>query len=230
MITIALTNFNREQLLYESIDKVIDDPRISEVIISDDCSDYALYRRVVSYFDKWPKVKVSRTDTNIDCYRNKRRAVSLSSNEWLILLDSDNIIDQSYIDTVFTHVWTPKTIFQPEYARPSFDFRQYAGQTFNKKNVHKMIDHGNFATMLNAMNYFVNRDDYLSAWDGTVDPVTSDSIFQNYNMIKAGCEMYVVPGLYYEHRVHKGSHYQNNVRRTPKGFHDNIVQRIKNLR
>jgi hypothetical protein len=84
--------------------------------------------------------------------------------------------------------------------------------------------------MLNAMNYFVHRDEYLRVWDGSIDPVTSDSLFQNYNWLKAGNEISVLPELEYEHRVHSGSHYQNNVRRTPRGFHESIIQKLKELR
>ena len=80
------------------------------------------------------------------------------------------------------------------------------------------------------MNYFVNRDEYLRVWDGSIDPVTSDSLYQNYNWLNGGNSIYVVPNLTYEHRVHSGSHYQNNVRRTPQGFHDSIIEKLKNMK
>lgn len=229
MISLCCTNFNREILLFQAIEQILDDDRVSEVIISDDCSDYELYKRVVEHYKPWPKVKVSRNDTNVDCYRNKRKAVSLASNEWVIVWDSDNIMTKGYIDVIHELEWYKDFIYQPSFARPHFDFRHYA-LDYDKSNVHKYVSEGNFSTMLNAMNYFVNRDEYLRVWDGSVDPVTSDSIFQNYNWLKAGNSIYVVPGLEYEHTVHNGSHYQQNNRRTPKGFHESIIKKLKELR
>lgn len=231
MLTICLTNFNREQLLYDSIRKVINDEHVSEVIISDDCSDYALYQRVVKHFEPFEKVKISRTDTNIDCFLNKRRAVSLATNEWVIILDSDNCIDKEYLYAVIDHINKGfDCILQPSWAKPHFDFRQFEGQTFERSNVKHHIKNTTFTTMLNAMNYAVKRDDYLAVWDGSVDPVTSDSIWQNYCWLKSGREIYVVPGMSYTHLVHKGSHYQNNVRRTPAGFHDSVIEKLKALK
>jgi hypothetical protein len=122
-------------------------------------------------------------------------------------------------------------ILNPSFAKPHFDFRMHQCTLIDKSNVHEYYMHsGSFQTMLNAMNYFVNRDEYLRVWDGSIDPVTSDSLYQNYNWLKAGNSIYVVPGLEYEHRVHSGSHYQNNVRRTPQGFHESIVQKLKELK
>lgn len=231
MISICLTNFNREQLLYDSISKVINDEHVSEVIISDDCSDYELYKRVVKHFEPMDKVKVSRTDTNIDCFRNKRRAVSLATNKWVILLDSDNQIDKEYLYAVVHHIERGfDCILQPSWAKPHFDFRQFEGQTFDRHNIKEQLKNNTFTTMLNAMNYAVKRDDYLAVWDGDVDPVTSDSIWQNYCWLKSGREIYVVPGMHYTHLVHKGSHYQNNIKRTPQGMNDSIIKKLKQLR
>jgi hypothetical protein len=48
--------------------------------------------------------------------------------------------------------------------------------------------------------------------------------------LESGKSIYVVPGLEYEHRVHDGSHYQNNVRRTPRGFHQDTENKLKSMR
>jgi glycosyltransferase involved in cell wall biosynthesis len=231
-ISIAITNYNRTDLLFESIHQVINDDRIDEIVISDDCSDYNSFNSVCDYYREYSKVKIFRNDSNVDCYRNKKEAISNCSNEWVIMLDSDNIITKEYIDRIETLSiggLDRKTIYQPSFAKPHFDFRKYEGYLINRINCGKHIHEDNFSTMLNAMNYFVNRDEYIRVWDGSVDPVTSDSLFQNYNWLKGGNRIYVVPGLSYEHRVHPGSHYQNNVNRTPSGFHDSIIDKLKKL-
>lgn len=230
MITLALTNYNRTDLLFESFAQVINDDRISEIVIVDDHSDMEVFNRVFEYTRSIPKVKLYRNEKNLDCYRNKREAVSKATNDWVILFDSDNIISRQYVDAVCELPWHPAKLLTPSFAKPHFDFRQHQGQIITALNVYEFMSSGSFQTMLNAMNYFVNREEYLKVWDGSEDPVTSDSILQNYNWLKGGNLIYVVPGLEYEHRVHDGSHYQNNVRRTPKGFHDSIIQKLKDLR
>ena len=231
-ISLCLTTFNRTELLYESCRQLLQDNRVSEIVIVDDHSTEDIYNTIFWQFNAVPKVKLFRNERNLDCYRNKREAVSKATNEWVIIGDSDNIFTTAYIDRIeslFLSGMNPKTLYQPSFAKPHFNFSPFNGLTINKENVKKYMPDLMFQTMLNAMNYFVNRDEYLKLWDGSVDPVTSDSIFHNYNWLKAGNDIYVVPGLEYEHRIHNGSHYQNNVRRTPNGFNNEIVNKLNSL-
>lgn len=235
MISLCITTYNRTGLLFESFKQVLDDSRVSEIVIQDDCSDglifAQIYNEIHNPFGK-TKVKLYQNHENMDCYRNKRQAISNASNEWVIILDSDNIITKEYIDRI-EDLWmaglNPKTVYQPSFAKPHFNFTSHEGLLVDRRNVARHMNESMFSTMLNAMNYFVNRDEYLRVWDGSVDPVTSDSIFQNYNWLKSGNSIYVVPGLEYEHRVHEGGHYRNNVRRTPHGFHQEIENKLKQL-
>lgn len=231
-ISLCLTTYNRTDLLFRSFADLVDDERVSEIIIVDDHSDEKVYEEIKAHCKEIKKVGLFRNSHNLDCYRNKRQAVKKATSDWVIIGDSDNIFTRRYVDRL-EDVWIggPKhdVIYQPEFARPHFDFTPYAGVTVNRNNVASYMGDATFQTALNAMNYFVNREEYLRVWDGTVDPVTSDSIFQNYNWLKAGGSIYFVPGLQYEHTVHEGSHYQQNVKRTPQGFHNSIVDKIKSL-
>lgn len=229
MISLCLTNYNRTDLLYESFRQLINDDRISEIVISDDASSDEVYNTIIWQTKAFSKVKIYRNETNLDCYRNKRQAVKHAENQWVIIGDSDNIFTPEYIDRLFTKEWEADTLWQPSFARPHFNFKAYMGQYISKRNVGQFMGDDTFKTMLNAMNYFVNRDEYLRVWDGSVDPVTSDSIFQNYNWLKAGNSIYVCPGLEYDHKVHEESHYRNNFRRTPNGFHKSIEEKLKQL-
>lgn len=233
MITAAFTNYNRTDLLFEAIAPFLADERISEIVISDDHSSDDVYQTVVWKYNGIDKVKIYRNETNLDCYRNKRQAVELATNEWVLLLDSDNIFSPEFIEVLFSQQkWNTKWAYAPEWARPHFNFTQISRTALSKNNISTYLDKGSCSTMLNAMKYLVNRDEFLRVWglSGNVDPVTSDSLFQNYNWLKGGNSIYVVPGLQYDHRVHDGSHYQKNVRRTPSGFHDSIIEKLKNMR
>lgn len=229
MISLCLTNYQRTELLYESYRQLINDDRITEIVISDDHSNDEVYNTILWQAKAIPKVKIYRNETNLDCYRNKRQAVKHATNEWVIIGDSDNIFTPNYVDQLFSKEWEVDTLWQPSFARPHFNFKAYMGHYISKRNVSGYMHDDTFKTMLNAMNYFVNRDEFLRVWDGSIDPVTSDSIFQNYNWLKAGNSIYVCPGLEYEHKVHDGSHYQNNRTRTPNGFHKSIEDKIKQL-
>lgn len=228
MISLCITTHNRDSLTVQSFSYVQNDNRISEIVIVDDCSDERIYNNLAKMVKGIPKVKLYRNEKNLDCYRNKREAVSKSSNEWVIILDSDNVIKREYLDSIPENL-SLKTVYQPSFARPHFNFTEYSGKVISRHNVARYMHDDRFKTMLNAMNYLVNRDEYLKVWDGSIDPVTSDSIFQNYNWLNKGNSIYVVPGMEYEHLVHNGSHYQNNVRRTPSGFHQSIEIKLKNL-
>jgi glycosyltransferase involved in cell wall biosynthesis len=232
MISLCIPTHNRTGLLFDAFREVVADDRVSEIVIVDDASDDEIFTTVAWFCKDIEKVKLYRNEKNLDCYRNKREAISKATNEWVIIFDSDNVITKSYIDRIenlYVAGLNQNTIYHPSFAEPNFNFTTYEGLLFNKDNVSRYMHDGTFQTMLNAMNYFVNRDEYLKVWDGSVDPVTSDSIYQNFNWINSGGSIYVVPELKYMHRVHSGSHYQNNVRRTPRGFHDEVVNKLKQL-
>jgi glycosyltransferase involved in cell wall biosynthesis len=229
-ISACFTNYNRTDLLFKAIKPFLNDDRIDEIVISDDNSDPEMFYIVVREYFGNEKVKIYRNNHNMDCYKNKREAVKLATNEWVLLLDSDNVFDTKFIDTIFSQQpWNNTWAYAPEWARPHFNFTQISGVGISKNNINTYIDKGSCETMLNAMNYFVNRAEFLRVWDGSCDPVTSDSLFQNYNWLRGGNTVYVTPGLQYEHQVHSGSHYQQNVKRTPHGFHNSIVEKLKKL-
>ena len=232
MISVCLTNYNRTDLLFESIAPFLNDDRIDEIVISDDHSVEKVFDEVCAKYKDNEKVQIFRNTENLDCYRNKRQAVKRATNEYVLLLDSDNIFTVDFIDKIFERkeVWEPCIALAPCWAKPHFNFTELSGKTITKENVSSLLNVGSCSTMLNAMNYFINRDEYLRVWDGSVDPVTSDSLYQNYNWLNGGNSIYVVPWLTYEHRVHAGSHYQNNVRRTPQGFHDSIINKLTNMK
>lgn len=235
-ISLCLTNYNRVDLLLQSFAQVIDDDRISEIVISDDCSEIEIYNQVKGIVNALNpihnnKIKLYRNDFNIDCYKNKHRAISLSSNEWCIIFDSDNILNKSYIDRVFEiSEWQSETVYCPTWAQPTFDYRAFEGLLIDKSNVAMYADAPIFLTALNTMNCFVNKNSFLSIWKDDIEPVTCDSIFVNYNWLLNGFKIFFVDNLYYEHLIHSGSHYRLNVSRTPNGMADEIEQKIKALK
>lgn len=228
MISLCITSWNRDSLTFDSFRQVLNDDRISEIVIVDDHSDERIYNNLLFMVNGIDKVKLYRNDKNLGCYHNKRKAVELATNEWVILFDSDNTLTTKYLDAI-PEVWVSTNIYQPEFARPHFDFTKFSGSVISAFNVKGYMVQKHFTTMLNAMNFFVNRDEYLRVFDTKKEePWTADSIYFNYLWLKAGNKIYVTPGMQYDHLVHNGSHYKANVHKTGN-FFNQVEQMLKNL-
>lgn len=229
-IGIAIPSYNRVQMTLDSFADVYDDYRVKEIIIVDDASDLDKFNELKEKCSLLEKVKLYRNEENRDCYANKFTAIAYSNCDWNILLDSDNKIGVDYIDKLYDKtVWDDQVIYTPSFAAPQFDFRAYEGMIVRRNNVSEYVDKPLFEVMLNAANFFVNRQQYISIWDDGVDPVTSDSVFFTYKWLEANNVIYVVEGLQYFHRVWEGSHYKNNVMRTPEGFHESVLNKLREL-
>lgn len=234
-ISLCIPTFNRYELLIDSFMGVLADDRIDEIIISDDASDLSIYDKVKDFVDGIPKVKLYRNAENQDCYKNKKTSITYAKNDYAILLDSDNKISSDYIDKIFNVVnWGGHVAMLPSFAMPHFNYGQYSGRTITKENVHRDMGNPTFTCMLNTMNFFVNREAYLKAWDETVNPNTADSIYMNYRLLNNGGRLYVVPDLTYEHRVddhrnEQAGHYNTNNHKTGS-FYSETEQKLKELR
>lgn len=229
-ISIAIPTYNRVEFTIDSFLDVLNDERVDEIVIVDDASELCYYNELYDICINLPKVKLYRNEKNQDCYRNKYIAITYCTNKWAILLDSDNKISGDYLDTIYLHSWFQDTILTPCFAKPHFNFEPYAGELISHDNVCHFIDRPMFEVCLNACNYFVNVSEYLRIWDGTVDPITSDSIYMISRWLEEGNKVLIVPELTYEHRVHEASHYKNNVHRTKIGFHEEILNKLKQMR
>lgn len=229
MISICVTTYNRPDITLCSFRQVFDHPLISEIVIVDDYSDVQLFSKLLNNMRSFTeKVKLYRNPTNLDCYRNKREAISRATNDVVIILDSDNVIDNSYIEAIRPYLanYDPSVILAPEFARPNFDYRKYSGQVFDRYNCGHFVAEKEFHWLINTMNYCVHRDTYLQYWQEDIDPHTADTALQNYNMIVNGCSLLVVPGMQYDHLVHSGSHYKQNVHKTGNLFNE-LMERFK---
>lgn len=214
-ISIAIPTHCRYDMLMESFGQVIDDDRIREVVVSDDCSADGSFERLISKFKNHTKVKLYRNKNNVDCYANKRQAMELATSEWVVLFDDDNILAMDYINRLYAiPLWEDHTIYAPEWAKPHFNYKHFGGLVISRRNVARFMNLAHFKTALNTCNFFVNRQNYLNVWDGSVNPHTADSLFQAFNWLAAGRRIMIVQGLHYFHRVHEGSHYKRNLKKT----------------
>jgi glycosyltransferase involved in cell wall biosynthesis len=210
-ISLAISTYNRFQFLQEFLVGFTDTPNIDEIIINDDCSaDYEQLKQL----DFPGKVKIYQNSTNLGALRNKIQAVSLCTNEWVILLDSDNTIGPGFIGKLMEigngYGFSKKTIYCPEKAWPNYVFTKFKNLLITKRNVLKYIDDLDFQILLNTGNYFFNRDKYLEIAqriEPDYNPYGCDVIYFNHLWLLEGYTMYVLENLEYEHRVHDESFY-----------------------
>jgi glycosyltransferase involved in cell wall biosynthesis len=238
MISLCITSYNRDSLVWEAIEHVVRDERISEIVICDDKSDLPYQKSLESIAGLYTKIKLVKNERNVGCYKNKARAVSHASNEWVILLDSDNVIRTDYIDPLMHYNtyygWKREEILAPDFAYPTFDYRHFSDVTFSRKNVRKFVKHPRFDCLINTANYFFHRDEYLKNHDPNKEPWTADTIYTNYRWLERGNSIHVLKGLQYFHRTddfkgQEGSHYKTHNKKT-NGFAKKIEQQLLRLK
>lgn len=213
MISLCLTHHNRFDLLIESFAQVIDDIRISEIVISDDASNDGSYQKLIEYFAGNEKVKLFQNKSNVNMSLNKKIALEYATNELCILFDSDNVISLSYIDALFRNgqLMASKVINVPEFAFPDFDFRKYSGKYIRAKDAKENMNDPMFRCLLNCCNYAVVAKEYINLYEYDESVKESDTIAFNYKWLKAGNSFYVVPAMKYFHRVHPFSGFLKNI-------------------
>lgn len=211
MISFCLTTYNRTELLFEAIESLVDDPRVTEVVVCDDCSEYEYFHKVQEYCEKRSqKIKLFRNVTNLGMQLNKATAVRKCSEHWVLLGDSDNVFNSEYINALPDELESD-TIYCPSFARPKFDYTKYSGQVIDAVNARKVVSEEMGNCLFNTCNYVVHRESYLRTFKPNVAHVASDTIWFNYNWLMNGGAFYVVPGMEYFHRVHDGSGFLQNV-------------------
>ena len=224
MISLAITNYNRSDSVIKSFIQVIDNPLIDEIVIVDDYSDTVhylkLWNRINNLGSKKDKIKLYRNDINLRPYKNKYTAVSKCSNDWVILLDSDNIIDDEYIRIVSGLEKENDILYVAEILYRKNKSIGWCYESFNKrviikKNVRHMLSDDSFEPLLNTGNHFFNKDRYMQVVEKTKeDPLLSvnDAIYFSYLWLLNENRMKVVPGLYYIHQATKDSWWTINSR------------------
>lgn len=211
-LTLAITTYKRYEMLIESYSQVLDDPRITEVIILDDCTPAKEIREKILNLDKThKKIKTYTQVFNRGMSVNKRDAIGLATNDWVIIFDSDNVITSKYIDAI-PKVLDSDIIYCPEFAEPKFDYTKWAGYLMFGKQVAKNIHDDQLNMLMNTCNYLVNRDMYLQVYcEPHTDVKGADTIAFNYDWLSYGCGFFICPGMRYFHRVHDKSGFMENV-------------------
>ena len=220
-ISLAITSFNRSNSVIEAFEQVLSNDMISEIVIVDDCSDVKEYMKLWNLVNNLgnDKITLYRNKKNLRPFQNKYTAVSKCSNDWVILLDSDNIIDNAYIKTVSKlekeddMLYVAEILYRAGKKEAGWCYEAFTDQIITKKNVQKLLNEALFEALLNTGNHFFNRNKYMQVVESTKeDPQLSvnDAIYLSYLWLFNKNRMKVVPGLYYVHQATKDSWWATN--------------------
>ncbi|RCJ40835.1 hypothetical protein A6770_37310 [Nostoc minutum NIES-26] len=214
-ISIAITHYERPELVVVTLKNIFRDERVSEIVILDDGSSLtSVFECIANLKDFKAKVKLFRRKENLGMLATKIQACSLCSNPWCILLDSDNTIFNSYLNAIFSlETWDKNIIYCPGYAFPNYDFRSYGNTEFdfekicNFQNKNKILNNFIFSCFISGGNYFLN----VKAFTNILNPYikfklyAADQIFANYIWLSNGNKLKLLPSASYYHRVHSNS-------------------------
>ena len=157
----------------------------------------------------YPKVRIFKNDKKLFVFRNKVNAVQRCTNEWVALIDSDNIINSAYLGAFLNSDKNPNIIYQPSIGQPRLNFEEYIGKDIGLRYAAEQISTSLFNMLFNNMNYIIHRKTWLNALEGAIqsdyEPLTADSAYINYYCLKAGMVMRVIKGMVYIHTIHNSS-------------------------
>jgi len=191
----------------ETLVPLLIDNRIDEIILCDDCSQPDDYNKLVENCKGLPKIRIIKNVENWHNQHNKRNALSFAKNEWVLLLDNDNIAGKDFIDAFYGYQPISNYIFHPSFASPNFDYRIFNARIINRHNVSEFMDENIFIVLCNTNNYFVNRDEYLRVYQYDKSVRGADGVYFLLNWLKVGNSVYIMPDSKYFHRVHSGSEF-----------------------
>lgn len=220
-ISVAIPYYNNSEFMDKTLETLIIDNRISEIVIVDDNSqDLNKLEYLLEKLNS-KKIILYKNEKNLGCYHNKIKTVSKCTNDWCILLDSDNYIEKSYIDILYKlENWDTNIIYSPDKpitfpGEPSYimDYRKYSNKLIDKNIYINDFHENTFQCLINNCNYFLPCKEYLLCMEekskkydrNIIDCLDSAVLFTDWLLNNKSIK--IVKDLSYFHRLHKNSNY-----------------------
>jgi glycosyltransferase involved in cell wall biosynthesis len=198
-------------------------PYIDEIVICDENGEDS--QKILAQFPNESKIKVYTNESILGAFSNKNRVVSLASNDWVCLMDSDNYAPASYFEAWISYInlngLSPKKVYLPMYTIPQpnhagfnyteFQHLQLDGTTISQYNLDTL------GCMLNTGNYIFHKQNYTESNRHLAEHQregvkgVQDVIFKAILLFLNHSTFVLVPNMAYDHIVHDGSLFLNNV-------------------
>ena len=245
MFTLCIPTMNRyDNFLLKYLPHYINNSLINEIIITDE--NGSDIEKITQNFN-CEKLKLFKNNTQLGPFLNKISACLKASNEWIVLIDSDNFADEKYFqvanDYINNNILGKNVILAPCFAKPRFNYSHLSGFIYKKgtfisnKQLENQLINNSFTcseTLMNTGNYVINKYliDNLNLTNETENIKKSsacDVIYFNTLLFEQlDLNLHVVPHLEYDHVVHDGSVYiqthQQNLM-----FNSYVYNRYNNL-
>ena len=234
-ISVAIPHYNNTKFMKDTLEHIRNDERISEIVICDDrSSDYNdLVNLINSYNNK--KIILKQNDINLGCYHNKLHTLAKCTNDWAILVDSDNIINTDYIDRLYEiNEWNDRLVYAPSWAKtfpnePSvhLNYEKFKNTAIDIPFFLNNFSDNTFQCLINTCNYFVPVQNYsicmskVSYERNIIDSLDSAVLFSDW--LYDDGKVYIVPNMIYAHRCHPNSNY---VRSSARRHEPNVKRQI----
>lgn len=229
--SIAITTYNRPEMTARAIKSVINNPLCENIIVVDDHSETQNINKLMELIrplGRRDKIALIVNPENIGMSRNKNKAIYCCNTERVLILDSDNYINEGFLESAAEFGHMRSTILMPQNAFPDFHYTDFAGRLFDKDSIKEFLDNPIFRVMLNTCNYIVPREKYHEVYEYNPEIKETDTLWFNYLWLKAGGKFFVVPGMNYVHEVHAGSGWLQNADYNMKKS-DEIIKLIAEL-
>lgn len=226
MFTLCIPTMERfDNFLSKYLPIYLENPYINEIVITDETGNDV--KKIKNAFPNVDKLKLFVNGSRLGPFLNKIRACSLSKNEWIVLIDSDNFASHNYFKIAQEYIETrigeqKNVILAPSFAKPNFNYSHlngfiYKNGSFANNNIleSQLMKSNNTSSevLMNTGNYVLNKFliDNLNLANELENMKYSsacDVIYMNTLMFEQlDLNLHVVEGMHYDHVVHDGSIY-----------------------
>ncbi len=207
-ISIGIPTYNSSRYLKACIKSVINLKKVNQIIISDDCSKESELNNIEKIIQEF-KNKTSKdivflkNNKNLGAYINKLNLIKESSNNFIYILDSDNIAGKN-LDTIIHKVLSTenaeKYLFQPntmyqfwkyhKFAKFFSRFRNKFIVRFYKKNKIIDLNYVRDSLILNSGEY--KLDNFIENNEELISSLEKDTLIDKWIFWILNCGNFIV--------------------------------------
>lgn len=237
-ISVAIPHYNNAKYIPYTLEHILYDIRINEIVICDDESnDLDVLEKYLTSINN-SKIKLYKNPKNLGSYENKLEAISKCTNDWVLLLDSDNSVNDDTINVLYNlKEWNTNIIYTPSWAKtfpgnPSknMDYRNMNNLSIDKNVCLKKFSEQKFQCSMNTCNYFLPKINYLNCMNkykkiysreliGGLDSMLLYCLWLNENNT-----IFIVENFIYNHRLHDLSFYSLSNKSNENIFKDLLIK------
>ena len=222
-LSLCIPTYNRfDKFLSTNLTRYLINPYIDEIVICDENGEDR--QKILAQFPNESKIKVYTNESILGAFSNKNRVVSLASNDWVCLMDSDNYASASYFEAWVTYInlngLSSKKVYLPSYTIPQpnhegFNYTEFQHLKLDSTSIGQQnIDQ--LSCLFNTGNYILNKQNYiesnrhLAEYQKSGIKNVQDVFFKAALLFLNHSTFVLVPNMAYHHIVHDDSLFINN--------------------